>query len=50
MGVISKLKLTSIGGSTAVVLPDDILARLKVESGDELLLVRHTERLTVDPL
>ena len=49
MGVTLKLKLTSIGGSTAVVLPDDILARLKVESGDELLLVDTPSGLLLTP-
>lgn len=31
-----KLKLTSIGNSTGVILPKELLARLRVEKGDEL--------------
>ena len=49
MGVVSKLKLTSIGSSTGVVLPDEILARLQVESGDELFLVDTPGGLLLTP-
>jgi putative addiction module antidote len=31
-----KLKLTSIGNSTGVILPKELLSRLRVEKGDEL--------------
>ena len=33
-----KLKLTTIGTSTGVVLPKEVLSRLKVEKGDTLYL------------
>jgi putative addiction module antidote len=32
------LKLTQIGNSLGVILPKEILARLKVEKGDQLFL------------
>lgn len=31
-----KLKLTAIGNSTGVILPKELLSRLRVEKGDEL--------------
>lgn len=31
-----KLKLTSIGNSAGVILPKELLARLRIEKGDEL--------------
>lgn len=34
-----QLKLTTIGNSTGVVLPREVLARLKLEKGDTLHLV-----------
>lgn len=33
------VKLTAIGNSTGVILPKEILARLRVERGDELFVV-----------
>lgn len=32
------LKLIKIGNSTGVILPKDVLARLRVDQGDELFL------------
>jgi len=34
-----KLKLTAIGNSTGVVLPKDLLERLRVSRGDELMVL-----------
>ena len=34
-----KVKLTSIGTSTGIVIPKDVLTRLNVEKGDYLQLV-----------
>jgi putative addiction module antidote len=31
-----KLKVTTIGNSTGVILPKELLARLRLEKGDEL--------------
>ena len=35
---MSALKLTQIGNSVGVILPKEVLARLKVEKGDTLYL------------
>ena len=34
--MITKLKLTQIGNSVGVVLPKEVLAKLRVEKGDSL--------------
>ena len=37
------LKLIPIGNSTGVILPKEILARLRVEQGDQLAVVETSE-------
>ncbi|MEO8460562.1 MAG: AbrB/MazE/SpoVT family DNA-binding domain-containing protein [Dokdonella sp.] len=47
-----KLKITTIGNSAGVILPKELLARLRLEKGDELLAFETPDgvRLTVyDP-
>ena len=47
-----KLKITTVGNSAGVILPKDLLARLRLEKGDELHALETPEgiRLTVyDP-
>ena len=47
-----KLKITTIGNSAGVILPKELLARLRVEKGDELFALETPDgiRLTVyDP-
>jgi putative addiction module antidote len=47
-----KLKITTIGNSAGVILPKELLARLRVEKGDELYAVETPDgvRLSVfDP-
>ena len=47
-----KLKITTIGNSAGVILPKELLARLRLEKGDELLALETPDgiRLTVyDP-
>lgn len=47
-----KLKLTAIGNSSGVILPKELLARLRVERGDELYALETPDgfRLTLyDP-
>ena len=34
-----KLKITAIGNSAGVILPKELMARLRVEKGDELYAV-----------
>ena len=48
-----KLKITSIGNSAGVILPKELLARLRVDKGDELYAVETPDgiRLThYDPV
>ena len=48
-----KLKITAIGNSAGVILPKELLARLRVEKGDELYAVETPDgvRLTTyDPM
>ncbi len=44
-----KLKITTIGNSAGVILPKELLARLRVEKGDELHALETPDgiRLTV---
>jgi putative addiction module antidote len=42
-----KLKLTAIGNSTGVVLPREILDRLRVERGDELAVLETADGVTL---
>ena len=47
-----KLKLTAIGNSAGVILPKELLSRLRLEKGDELYALETPDgiRLTVyDP-
>jgi putative addiction module antidote len=44
-----KLKLTTIGTSTGVVLPKEVLARLKVGKGDTLYLTEAPEGYRITP-
>jgi putative addiction module antidote len=38
------LKVTKIGNSTGLILPKELLARLKLAEGDKLHIVEQTER------
>ena len=47
-----KLKITSIGNSAGVILPKELLARLRVDKGDELYAVETPDGIrltTYDP-
>ena len=44
-----KLKVTTVGNSTGVVLPKEVLARLKVEKGDSLFLTEAPEGYRITP-
>jgi putative addiction module antidote len=43
------LKLTQIGNSVGVILPKEVLARLKVERGDRLFLTEAAEGVLLTP-
>lgn len=47
-----KLKITAIGNSAGVILPRDLLARLRLEKGDELYALETPDGIrltTYDP-
>lgn len=44
-----KLKLTTVGNSSGVVLPREVLARLKVEKGDSLYLTETPDGFRLTP-
>ena len=47
-----KLKITGIGNSAGVILPKELLARLRVDKGDELYAVETPDGIrltTYDP-
>ena len=44
-----KLKVTTVGSSTGVVLPKEVLARLKVEKGDALFLTDAPDGYRITP-
>lgn len=44
-----KLKLTTVGSSTGVVLPKEVLSRLKVAKGDSLFLTEAPDGFRVTP-
>ncbi len=43
------LKLVQIGNSVGVVLPKEVLARLRVEKGDSIFVTESTEGVTLTP-
>src|SRR5690606_34682412 len=50
--VYMKLKITSIGNSAGLILPKEILARLRLEKGDELYVLETPDGIkltTFDP-
>jgi putative addiction module antidote len=44
-----RLKLRQIGTSVGVILPKEVLARLKVEKGDEIVLSETAEGFKITP-
>ena len=47
-----KLKITTIGNSAGVILPKELLARLRLQKGDELLALETPDGIrltTYDP-
>ena len=43
------LKLTQIGNSVGVILPKEILARLKVEKGDTIYVTESPDGIRITP-
>lgn len=46
---MTALKLTQIGNSVGVILPKDVLARLKLEKGDTVFMTEATNGVTLTP-
>ncbi|HEX3532458.1 MAG TPA: AbrB/MazE/SpoVT family DNA-binding domain-containing protein [Thermoanaerobaculia bacterium] len=46
---MTTLKLTTVGNSTGVVLPNEILQRLRVEKGDTLYVVETPNGIELSP-
>lgn len=44
------LKLTQIGNSVGVILPKEVLARLKLEKGDTVYVTETPDGVTLTPL
>jgi putative addiction module antidote len=47
--LMTTLRLTTIGNSTGVVLPKELLAKLRVEKGDSLYVVETPEGIQLTP-
>jgi putative addiction module antidote len=48
-----KLKITAVGNSAGVILPKELLARLRVDKGDELYVLETPDGIrltTYDPV
>jgi putative addiction module antidote len=43
------VKITTVGSSIGIVLPKDILSRLKVEKGDTLYLTEAPDGIRISP-
>ncbi|MBI2726386.1 MAG: AbrB/MazE/SpoVT family DNA-binding domain-containing protein [Polaromonas sp.] len=46
---MSALKLTQIGNSLGVILPKEVLARMKIEKGDTVFLTEAANGITLTP-
>ncbi len=44
-----KLKITTIGNSAGVILPKELLARLRLEKGDELYVAETPDGIKLMP-
>ena len=44
-----KLKITTIGNSTGVILPKELLEKLRVQRGDELMVLETPDGITLTP-
>jgi putative addiction module antidote len=44
-----KLKLTQIGDSFGVILPKEVVARLKVEKGDSIFIIETPDGYVMTP-
>jgi putative addiction module antidote len=49
MDAMVKLKVTTVGNSTGVVLPKEVLARLNIEKGDSIFLTDAPDGYRITP-
>lgn len=49
MPIMQTLKLTQIGNSVGLILPKEVLARLKLEKGDTVFLTDAPGGVTITP-
>ena len=43
------LKVTTVGNSTGVILPKELLEKLRVQRGDELMVLETPDGITLTP-
>jgi putative addiction module antidote len=46
---MTKLKVTTVGSSAGIILPKEVLARLKVSKGDSLFLTESPDGFRLTP-
>lgn len=46
---MTKLKVTTIGSSAGIILPKEVLARLKLSKGDSIFLTESPEGYRITP-
>jgi putative addiction module antidote len=46
---MTKVKVTTVGSSAGIVLPKEVLARLKVSKGDSLFLTESPDGFRITP-
>jgi putative addiction module antidote len=46
---MTKLKITTVGSSVGVVLPKEVLSRLKVSKGDSIFLTESPDGFRITP-
>lgn len=49
MGAALKIKVTTVGNSVGIVLPKEVLGRLKIEKGDTLTLIETPNGVELTP-
>jgi putative addiction module antidote len=48
-GMAMKIKITTVGNSAGIVLPKELLARLRLEKGDELYATELPDGIKLTP-
>jgi putative addiction module antidote len=46
---MTKLKVTTIGSSAGIILPKEVLARLKISKGDTVFLTESPDGVRITP-